>query len=322
MKEEKILCGSCNKYFAWADSYRCQNTPGSNEYNPSGTGDYRPRAFCPICGALVVQWHITNNRDYKKWLWYGNNDQPNAKSPFPPSPKDLTWGKQIPAQLLPSILETKLDVAQVEGTEFPVTVPVDQPIKPEKQSTPLADEIELPSESPHMEENSISKGDLQKVHREKEIKVEMDSGIDKMHLDRTYHSQKTVHSGDRRQEFVGFSYQTDKSEANKEKTIRRKLTAILSADVKGYSTLMEENEILTVQTLVDYRKIMTDLIRQFRGRVVDSPGDNLLAEFISVVDAVQCAVEIQQVLRAKNDLLSENRRMEFRIGVNLGDVIE
>jgi class 3 adenylate cyclase len=255
-------------------------------------------------------------------VWYGNNDQHNAKSPFPPSPKDLTWGKQIPTQLLPSILETKLDVAQVEGTEFLDTAPVDQPIKPEKQSTPLSDEIESLSESPHMEENSISKGDFQKAHREKEIKVEVDSGIDKMHLDRTYHSQKTVHTGDRRQEFVGFSYQTDKSEANKEKTIRRKLTAILSADVKGYSTLMEENEILTVQTLVDYRKIMTDLIRQFRGRVVDSPGDNLLAEFISVVDAVQCAVEIQQVLRAKNDLLSENRRMEFRIGVNLGDVIE
>jgi class 3 adenylate cyclase len=67
---------------------------------------------------------------------------------------------------------------------------------------------------------------------------------------------------------------------------------------------------------------MSSLIQQFRGRVVDTPGDNLLAEFASVVDAVQCAVEIQRVLRAKNAELAENRRMEFRIGVNLGDVIE
>jgi hypothetical protein len=67
---------------------------------------------------------------------------------------------------------------------------------------------------------------------------------------------------------------------------------------------------------------MKNVIPQHRGRVVDSTGDNLLAEFASVVDAVQAAVEIQQVLRAKNSLLPENRRMEFRIGINLGDVIE
>jgi TolB-like protein len=68
--------------------------------------------------------------------------------------------------------------------------------------------------------------------------------------------------------------------------------------------------------------MMSGLIQQHRGRVVDAPGDNVLAEFASVVDAVQCGVEIQQVLRAKNALLPENRRMEFRIGINLGDVIE
>ena len=68
--------------------------------------------------------------------------------------------------------------------------------------------------------------------------------------------------------------------------------------------------------------MMRSLIQQHRGRVVDAPGDNVLAEFASVVDAVQCAVEIQQVLRAKNAMLPENRRMEFRIGINLGDVIE
>lgn len=102
---------------------------------------------------------------------------------------------------------------------------------------------------------------------------------------------------------------------------KRKLTAILSADVKGYSRLMGEDEVATVRTLTAHREAMTTLIQQQRGRVVDSPGDNLLAEFSSVVDAVQCAVEIQQILRAKNADLPENRRVVFRIGVNLGDVI-
>jgi adenylate cyclase len=104
--------------------------------------------------------------------------------------------------------------------------------------------------------------------------------------------------------------------------VKRKLTAILSADVKGYSRLMGEDEEWTVRTLKGYKDVMGSLIQQHRGRVVDAPGDNLMAEFASVVDAVQCAVEIQQVLRAKNALLPETRRMEFRIGINLGDVIE
>ncbi|MGD0238218.1 MAG: adenylate/guanylate cyclase domain-containing protein, partial [Syntrophorhabdales bacterium] len=104
--------------------------------------------------------------------------------------------------------------------------------------------------------------------------------------------------------------------------LKRKLTAILSADVKGYSRLMGEDEEWTVHTLNTYKDMMRGLIQQHRGRIVDSPGDNVLAEFASVVDAVQCSVEIQQVLRAKNAMLPENRRMEFRIGINLGDVIE
>ena len=104
--------------------------------------------------------------------------------------------------------------------------------------------------------------------------------------------------------------------------VKRKLAAILSADVKGYSRLMGEDEEWTVRTLSSYRRIIRNLIQQYRGRVVDAPGDNVLAEFASVVDAVQCAVEIQQVLRAKNAVLPETRRMDFRIGINLGDVIE
>jgi adenylate cyclase len=104
--------------------------------------------------------------------------------------------------------------------------------------------------------------------------------------------------------------------------VKRKLTAIFSADVEGYSRLMGEDELATVETLTSYKETMRKLIRQYRGRVVDSTGDNLLAEFASVVDAVQCAVEVQQVLSAKNEALPENRRMYFRIGINSGDVIE
>jgi adenylate cyclase len=105
-------------------------------------------------------------------------------------------------------------------------------------------------------------------------------------------------------------------------SFKRKLTAILSADVKGYSRLMGENEAETVKTLTAYRKIMGELIQQHRGRIIDSPGDNILAEFGSVVDAVQCSVAAQNEFKARNAELPENRRMVFRIGVNLGDVIE
>jgi adenylate cyclase len=104
--------------------------------------------------------------------------------------------------------------------------------------------------------------------------------------------------------------------------IKRKLTAILSADVKGYSRLMSEDEVGTIHTLNAYKEVMAGLIQHHRGRVVDAPGDNVLAEFGSVVDAVQCAVEIQKELKTRNAELPENRRMEFRIGVNLGDVVE
>jgi adenylate cyclase len=103
---------------------------------------------------------------------------------------------------------------------------------------------------------------------------------------------------------------------------KRKLAAILSADAVGYGRLMAEDEAATVKTVTSYREIMAALINQHRGRVVDSPGDNLLAEFPSVVDAVQCAVAVQNEFQTRNAELTKNRRMEFRIGINLGDVID
>ena len=103
---------------------------------------------------------------------------------------------------------------------------------------------------------------------------------------------------------------------------RRKLTAILHADVEGYSRLMGQDEESTVRTLTAYREAMTDLAGRNEGRIVDSPGDSILAEFASVVDAVKCAVAIQNELKTRNAALPEARRLRFRIGINLGDVIE
>src|SRR5712664_3270867 len=103
--------------------------------------------------------------------------------------------------------------------------------------------------------------------------------------------------------------------------MERKLTAILCADVFGYSRLMGDDEEATLRTLSSHRKLIDSLIEQHRGRFVNSAGDSVLAEFASVVNAVQCAVEIQATLRTENANLPSDRRMEFRIGVNLGDVM-
>ncbi|UCF83820.1 MAG: adenylate/guanylate cyclase domain-containing protein, partial [Desulfobacteraceae bacterium] len=104
--------------------------------------------------------------------------------------------------------------------------------------------------------------------------------------------------------------------------LRRKFVAILIADAVGYCRLMNEDEAATVSTLTSYKWMMTGIVERCRGRVVDSPGDNLMAEFPRVVDAVQCAVSVQKKFKEMNRGLPENRKMEFRIGINLGDVID
>src|ERR1700720_78958 len=103
--------------------------------------------------------------------------------------------------------------------------------------------------------------------------------------------------------------------------MERKLTAILCADVFGYSRLMGEDEEATLRTLTSHRKLIDSQINQHHGRFVNSAGDSVLAEFASVVEAVNCAVEIQTGLKDENSNLAAGRRMEFRIGMNLGDVM-
>ena len=103
--------------------------------------------------------------------------------------------------------------------------------------------------------------------------------------------------------------------------MERKLAAIFSTDVAGYSRLMGDDEEATIRTLKTYREVITALIEEHHGRVVDSPGDNMLAEFASAVAAVKSAVAIQHELKTRNAELEAHRQMAFRIGLNVGDVI-
>ena len=106
-----------------------------------------------------------------------------------------------------------------------------------------------------------------------------------------------------------------------ESDVQRKLTAILVTDVVGYSRLMGDDPEGTLKTLTEYREVFSDKIQEYKGRVVNAPGDSLLADFTSVLDAVSCAVDIQRELAERNQELPDERRMDFRIGVNLGDVL-
>ncbi len=103
--------------------------------------------------------------------------------------------------------------------------------------------------------------------------------------------------------------------------VERKLVAIVSADVAGYSRLISLDEVETVRTLTSYRETMSKLVVQHRGRVVDNPGDNALLEFPSATDAVECVIEIQEAITERNQDVPADRRMEFRIGVHLGEVM-
>src|SRR5688572_32599201 len=106
-----------------------------------------------------------------------------------------------------------------------------------------------------------------------------------------------------------------------ERKIERRLAAIFAADVEGYSRLMGLDEVGTLRTLTAHREIMDRLIGEHGGRIANTAGDSVLAEFPSAVEAVQCAVEVQEALTAANEPLPEGRQVRFRIGVHVGDVM-
>src|SRR3982751_7087018 len=103
--------------------------------------------------------------------------------------------------------------------------------------------------------------------------------------------------------------------------LERKLVAILAADVEGYSRLMETDEEGTLATLSAHRAITDELIAQHAGRIFGTAGDSVLAEFASVFAAVECSIDIQREIAIANKPLDENRRLRFRIGINVGDVM-
>ena len=104
-------------------------------------------------------------------------------------------------------------------------------------------------------------------------------------------------------------------------SVKRRLTCILAADAVGYSKQMGQDEEGTIRVLSAHRAVIDGIITFHQGRIVSTAGDSVIAEFSSAVEAVRCAVEIQEALKTRNDSLEEHRQMHFRVGVNLGDVV-
>src|SRR5512132_3141290 len=103
--------------------------------------------------------------------------------------------------------------------------------------------------------------------------------------------------------------------------VGRRLSAIVAADVAGYSRLMGLDEVGTARTLREHRKVTDALVAKHGGRLVKTTGDGVLLEFPSVVDALECAVAVQEVMAQRNEGLPTDGRMLFRIGINLGDIL-
>jgi TolB-like protein len=103
--------------------------------------------------------------------------------------------------------------------------------------------------------------------------------------------------------------------------VERRLAAVLAADIAGYSRLMGVDEVGTARALREHRTVTDELVAKHGGRIVKTTGDGVLIEFPSVVDAVECAIAVQAVMTERNSAVPEDRRMLFRIGINLGDVL-
>ena len=103
--------------------------------------------------------------------------------------------------------------------------------------------------------------------------------------------------------------------------MERRLSAILAADIAGYSALMGADEARTVRDLKGHQAVVLPMVGEFAGRIIDTAGDGILAEFPSVMNAVECAVAIQSKMTERNAAIEPERRMQFRVGINIGDVV-
>src|SRR5262244_2607329 len=111
------------------------------------------------------------------------------------------------------------------------------------------------------------------------------------------------------------------SDLPRKTTVSRRLAAILAADIAGYSALMEADEEATVADLKAHQVVVLPMINEYGGRIIDTAGDGILAEFSSVLSAVKCAIAIQKTMAERNASVDSSRRMQFRIGINQGDVV-
>lgn len=108
-----ICCAECKKEFSWEQAYHQRNTPGSEQYNPPGGGNFRPRAFCPNCGSLVAEWYIDRSEDSNRWKWYGDNVDINKGKDLPRSPLTL-WGHPITRGSEAPFEVVRIDVKKVK----------------------------------------------------------------------------------------------------------------------------------------------------------------------------------------------------------------
>lgn len=111
------ICAKCHNSFTWEESYVTQETPGWSQFHTLGTGDTRPRLFCPKCGSLVVDWHINKDRDFDEWIWHGNNEAANRGVSLPPDPYSPGVGKGIPTEIKPNFSAPVLDINKIKEWE-------------------------------------------------------------------------------------------------------------------------------------------------------------------------------------------------------------
>jgi alpha-tubulin suppressor-like RCC1 family protein len=112
-KDKQPTCVECGHSFTWAESFRQTDTPGSDPYNPPGTACWRPRTFCPQCGKLMAEWHITPQKDFNEWIWFGEQAKNNQDVPLPPSPNLYGGGINIPVQYTAYFDEHRVDVNKI-----------------------------------------------------------------------------------------------------------------------------------------------------------------------------------------------------------------